>query len=269
MPELPEVETFKRYLDATALHQEIEKVEIRSELLLEDTRVQELQDTLQGRSFRSTRRHGKYLFVELEGDGWLVLHFGMSGRLKYFRDMTQDPPYDRFLVTFGNGYHLAYDAARKLGEIEVIHDWEAFIEEKELGPDVLDPDFDLETFLEILEQRRGMIKPALMDQQLMAGIGNVYSDEILFQAHIHPRTKIDQLDEKTRTVIDCIVQEVLRTAIEHQATPDEFPDSYLIPHRDPEGMCPLCGGEIERVKVSGCTAYYCPNRQGKDPRERS
>jgi formamidopyrimidine-DNA glycosylase len=265
MPELPDVETYKRYLDATALHKEIIGVEVRSRILLEETQVRELEGGLRGQSFESTHRHGKWLFVELADAGWLVLHFGMSGRIQYFRDMEKDPSYDRFLVTFANGYHLAYVAARKLGEIEIIEDPQAFVQDKGLGPDVLAPDFGVEAFLALLAERRGMIKPALMDQQLLAGIGNVYSDEILFQARVHPRTEIDQLDTEKRKEIYVKMQEVLRTAIGHQARPAEFPDSFIIPHRDAQGACPVCGNAVAQVKVSGRTAYYCPNRQGSEP----
>jgi formamidopyrimidine-DNA glycosylase len=274
MPELPDVETYKRYLNATSLHQEINEVEVRSPILVEtddqpqadgaagEMSVQELEARLKGHSFASTCRYGKWLFVELDDGDWLVLHFGMSGSLAYFKDMEKDPPYDQFLITFANGYHLAYDAARKLGEIEVIQDPAVFIREKGLGPDVLAPDFDVETFLEILEDRRGMIKPALMDQELVAGIGNVYSDEILFQAGIHPRREVDELDEGQRSEIYEKMQQVLRTAIERQADPERLPDSYIIPHRHPEGQCPRCGGELKQVQVSGRTAYYCPKDQG-------
>lgn len=265
MPELPDVETYKRYIDATSLHKEITDVEVRSQILLEETQVKEFEARLKGHNFKSTSRHGKWLFVELDEDGWLVLHFGMSGRVTYFKDLEQDPPYDRFLLGFANGYHLAYEAPRKLGEIEVISDLQAFVQDQDLGPDVLSSDFGVDSFLALLTDRRGMIKPALMDQQLMAGIGNVYSDEILFQSRVHPRTEIDRLGKERRTEIYDKMKEVLHTAIECQAKPERLPDFYIIPHRHPEGTCPICGGEVEQVQVSGRTAYYCPNRQGSQP----
>ena len=263
LPELPDVEVFKRYFDATSLHQEIEKVEVYSRQILEDTSVEKLKTGLEGRTFESTRRHGKHLFAQLDDSQWLMLHFGMTGHLKYFKNMEKDTPHDRMLISFSNGYHLAYDSQRKLGEVELIEDVEQFVEGKELGPDALDPSFDLAAFKEALSRRRAMVKSALMNQRILAGIGNVYSDEILFQVGVHPKTRVNQLDEETLAEIFDAMNRVLRTALDCQADPDQFPDSCIIPHRHGDGKCPKCGGELKRVKVSGRSAYYCPSCQGE------
>ena len=106
MPELPDVEVFKQYLDAISLHQEMVKVEVHDGRILKDISVGELKARLKGHTLESTRRHGKYLLVRLEDGNWLVLHFGMTGRLKYFKDMDKDPEYDQLLIGFSNGYHL-------------------------------------------------------------------------------------------------------------------------------------------------------------------
>ncbi len=252
-------------MDATSLHQQIEGVELRSRRLLEDTSVEELASSVKGGCFESTYRHGKHLFVGLTGGAWLRLHFGMSGQLKYFRDMGKDPPYDRFLISFSNGSYLAYNAPRKLGHIQLLEEPGQFIERKGLGPDALDPNLDVESFRELLAGRRGMIKPALMNQRIIAGIGNVYSDEILFQAGIHPRARIKQLHRDALKKVFQVMKNVLETAIERQADPQRFPDSFIAGHRHKGGECPLCGEQLERVKVSGRSAYYCPNRQGFEP----
>lgn len=266
MPELPDVEHFRQYLEATALHQEIEDVDVRSQQILEAD-AQELREGLEGHSFEGTRRHGKHLFVRLDNERWLELHFGMSGNLAYFKDMAKEPEYDRLLFTFTNGYHLAYTAPRKLGEVDLVDDIGAFAEAHDLGPDVYADTFDLETFKSLLANRRGMIKSALMDQSLMAGIGNVYSDEILFQVGIHPRTKVQALSEEQLERIYDEMQKVLKVAIDHRADPSTFPDGWLTPHRGEDGTCARCGGPLKRVKVSGRTAYYCLNRQGESPGE--
>ena len=263
MPELPDVEVFKRYLDATSLHQEIADVEVYSHQVLTDINAEGLREKLRGHAIESTRRHGKYLFGEIgeDGTGWLVLHFGMTGNLKYFKDMEQGPSYEQVLIAFANGYHLAYESQRKLGEVRVIDDVAQFVAQKDLGPDALD--VDRATFKSLLAGRRGMIKSALMDQSLIAGIGNVYSDEILYQERLHPRTPVKHLDEEAVEAIFHTMKEVLQTAIDCQAIPDQFPDSYIIPHRHGDGPCPGCGGAVERVKVSGRSAYYCPECQTK------
>ncbi len=261
MPELPDVAAFKSSLDATALHQRIEDVEAQGAYPLKEIDPDELREGLRGRTFESTERHGKYLFVALDGDrGWLVLHFGMTGDLNYYEAPEKEPEYDQVLFRFANDYHLAYVSKRKLGEVRLIDDKEAFIEEHDLGPDAMAEDFDYERFKETFGQKRGMVKSALMDQSTLAGVGNVYSDEILFQAGIHPQRKVRDLDEEElRTIYGCL-KEVLETAMKHNAEPADFPDGYLIPYRG-EARCPCCDGELKSVKVSGRTAYYCPERQ--------
>lgn len=264
MPELPDVEAMRQYLRATSLHQEIDGVDVHSTQMLEQTSADELEEALVGRSFSSTRRHGKYLFVALNGEQtFLVLHFGMTGGLKHFKAMEEEPKYDRVLFHFANGYHLAYLAMRKLGRVDVINNVDRFIDHKELGPDVLDPEFDLSAFKQLVDGRRVMAKALLMDQHTIAGIGNVYADEILFQVGVHPRTKINKLDQETVEGLFHAMKDVLETAVDCQAEPERFPDCFIGPHRHPEGRCPICGSELKRVKVSSRSAYYCPECQKK------
>lgn len=262
MPELPDVEVFKQYLDATSLHQEIQEVDVRSDQVLGAIPPQHLRRRLEGRRFETTCRHGKNLFVGLDDSNWLLLHFGMTGDLAYFKHVEDDPRYDRLLITFVNGYHLAYVSQRKLGELALIASVERFVEQKDLGPDAL-KDLDLDMFKELVSGRRAMVKSLLMDQHTIAGIGNVYSDEIIFQAGVHPRTKVSQLGEGILERVHREMGKVLRAAIDGRAEPDRFPANYLIPHRHPGGTCPLCGEPVEQVQVSGRSAYYCPNRQGR------
>jgi len=130
---------------------------------------------LEDHAFESTWRHGKYLLIRLDTGKWLSLHFAMTGWLKYFKNLEKRPSHQRLLIDFSAGYHLAYGSQRKLGKVELLEDVERFIEEKGLGPDVLQFSFDFGTFLEGLAGRRSMIKSALMNQHIMAGIGNIYS----------------------------------------------------------------------------------------------
>src|SRR6266481_2913095 len=117
MPELPDVETFKRYLDATSLHERITGVDVRSAYVLKGVSARELQRRLKGRCFESSRRHGKHLFVRADGDLWLRLHFGMTGSLKYFKHKKQAPRHTRLLFAFANAHCLAFKDQRKFGEI--------------------------------------------------------------------------------------------------------------------------------------------------------
>lgn len=256
MPELPDVEIFKRYLDSTALHQPVERAEVKSRTILDGVEARQVQSALENRQLTETRRHGKYLLVRLDEGEWLTLHFGMTGGLQYFKNPERDPLHDRLLISFDNGYHLAFDCQRMLGSVGLVDSPEELIERKDLGPDALE--LDRPAFHERLQGRRGMVKPALMNQRIIAGIGNVYSDEILFQARYHPKTAVKDLNTTALDALFDAMREVLQTAIDCRADPDRFPDSYLLPHRGEGGPCPVCGGEIEKVKVSGRGTYYCP-----------
>jgi len=263
MPELPDVETFRRYFDSTALWQEIASVDILARDMLRATTGAQLKRALEGDRFSSTRRHGKYLFACLENGPWLVLHFGMTGFLKYIKNSGEETRHARLRIVFTNTHKLLFDCQRKLGNIGLAGNVEDFVSEKGLGPDPLSPDFDLDTFKAALEGRTRMIKPALMDQKKIAGIGNIYSDEILFQAGIHPKAKLDRLGKKDiENIYRTMTQKVLPQAVEVQADPERLPGDFLIPHRRGDGRCPKgCSGELTKVKVSGRTSYVCPSCQ--------
>lgn len=184
----------------------------------------------------------------------------MTGDLKYYQIPEKQSEYDLVSFDFKNGYHLAYIMTRKLGEVRLIDDVESFIKRKDLGPDVWGLDY--EDFRQALEGRSGMIKSTLMNQSILAGIGNVYSDEILFQAGVYPRKPVNELDEDILEEVYRCMNAVLETSVEHKAVPDRFPDTYLTPLRGEEGaQCPRCSGSIERIEVSGRSGYYCPNCQ--------
>jgi formamidopyrimidine-DNA glycosylase len=189
----------------------------------------------------------------------------MTGSLKHFTDGEQDPPYDRMRLDFDDGHHLAYVNARLLGRIGLAADDAAFIAAQGLGPDALDPLFDHAAFEQSLAGRKRDVKSLLMDQEVVAGIGNSYSDEILFQARLNPRTRCDRLDVGARQQLFGRLKSVLKTAIASGAGAerlvDRLPSSFLTPHREKGGRCPRCGGEIASAKFSGRTAYYCPRCQ--------
>jgi formamidopyrimidine-DNA glycosylase len=261
VPELPELEVFKRYVDSTSLHQNIETIEVKNGKVLGSVSADGLKHGLEGRRFESTRRHGKHLFVEL-GDGrWLLLHFGMTGSLKYYKDADEEPAHARVLISFRNGHHLAFDDQRLFGKVDLIEDPDSYVEEHKLGLDPLDLDFP--AFRERLEGRRGGIKATLMNQRIFAGIGNIYSDEILFQVRLHPRTIVGRLDADAFRYLHTQTRRVLHEAIEHGTDPGGLPDSYLLPHRREGEDCPRGNGTIQKTKAAGRTAFYCPACQSR------
>lgn len=258
MPELPDVQVFKEYVDATSLHQRILAVHVDAAGLRETVSPATLRRRLRGRRLESARRHGKHLFVEVEGDGWLRLHFGMSGGLAYYKDA--DPPdHARLVLDFPDDYHLAFTNVRKLGQIGFVDDPPTFIRNRGMGPDALD--LDLEGFRERLAGRRGSVKGTLMNQEVLAGLGNEYTDEILFQAGLHPETPVDELDDRSEARLFRAMRRVLSAAIDARADPDRLPGGFLLPRRAEGASCPRCGGEIERIEVGGRPTYLCPHDQ--------
>ncbi|MGJ3251993.1 MAG: Fpg/Nei family DNA glycosylase [Elainellaceae cyanobacterium] len=263
MPELPDVEVFKQYLDSTSLHQTIRHVDVSNSKVLENTSAQVFKNQLKDCQFQSSSRQGKYLFVELSSGEWLVFSFGMTGSLKYFKNDDQMPDYPRIRFDFVNEFHLVYASQRMLGKVMLTGDRKQFIEAHQLGLDAISPDLDESRFRQVMKGRRGMLKSTLMNQHVIAGIGNVYADEILFHAGFHPKTSVKELDDNHFDTLFRAMQEVLQVAIAHRADPEQLPNSYLLPHRHDGGKCPKCGESLQHIKVSGRTAYYCPQCQPK------
>jgi formamidopyrimidine-DNA glycosylase len=261
MPELPDVEIFKRYLDATSLHQRIIGVDVRSAYVLKVVSRRELARRLKGRCFESSRRHGKHLFVRADGDLWLRLHFGMTGSLRYFKHEEQAPKHTRVLFVFANAHSLAFEDQRKFGEIGLIENVNEFLEKRALGPDALD--ITLSQFTEILGKHRGSVKTILLNQKLIAGIGNIYADEILFRTRLHPATQISSLSGKTVTKLFRATRYILKKAIESKADADLMPKSWLLAHRGKGGKCPGCGRKLRSATIGGRTAWFCAHCQRK------
>lgn len=256
MPELPDVEVYRQYLQAKALHQPIEEVHVESPSILLETTAQGLGRALKHKSFHTINRHGKYLFLSIEDEKWLVIHFGMTGDIKYFHNVADTPNYTRLLINFENGYRLAYISPRKLGRIALTDSPQTWIEKRKLGPDALD--LSEKQFIELTEQQRGGVKSWLMDQNNIAGIGNNYSDEILFQSGIHPKTSLSSLDTEALRKLYKTMRKVLIKAISIYADPERMPSDLLLPCREKGGHCPACDTPLKSVKAAGRTAWYCP-----------
>ena len=166
MPELSDVETYRRYLAAHALNQRIAHVKVASPRQLDGTSPRGLGRALVRRRFESARRHGKHLFARIGNGQWLMLHFGMTGSLSYRRNGARLPPYTRLLIDFGRNRRLAYVDPRKLGRIALAGSPRRFVEAHRLGPDALA--LDMAGFGKLVAAKRGAIKSWLMDQHAIA-----------------------------------------------------------------------------------------------------
>jgi len=183
----------------------------------------------------------------------------MTGSLHYFKNEEQAPPHTRVLFVFAKDYWLAFDDQRKLGEIGLIQNVDEFLKKRALGPDALD--FDVAKFKKVLGKRRGTVKSILMNQKLIAGIGNIYADEILFRVRMYPATEISSLGDKALAKLFRATRYVLEKAIAAKADVDVMPKSWLLSQRGKGGKCPRCGHELKLSKIGGRTAWFCPHCQ--------
>jgi formamidopyrimidine-DNA glycosylase len=259
MPELPEVETFRRYLDSTSLHQRITNVDVRDAYVLKRVSVRQLARRLKGRRFENSHRHGKHLFVRAGNELWLRLHFGMTGSLEYLNHDEVAPKTARVIFRFADNFRLAFDDQRKFGEIELIEDVDEFLQTRGLGPDALEN--SLSHFKAIVGKHRGAVKAILLNQQLIAGIGNLYADEILFRARVHPATEAARLSDKNLARLFRAMRHVLEKAIALKTDFNRLPKSWLLTHRGKAGRCPRCARALKSATIGGRTSWFCAHCQ--------
>ena len=266
MPELPEVETYRRYFEATSLHQPISDVYVQDTKLL-TTDYDTLLQQLKNRQFIGTKRVGKNLFAQLDAPYWLHFHFGMTGDLAYFKDQEDTPRFARIVFHFANGFKLGFLCPRKFERIGIVENIEAYLSRKKINKDALE--ITLEELSKTLNKKKAVIKSVLLDQSTVAGIGNWIVDEILFQAKVHPEQIASQLSDNQIVSIHQAMQMIIKTAINLQADYDDFPNDFLIHARgwgrttneNSIGKCPKCGEKISISKVGGRTTFFCASRQ--------
>lgn len=257
MPELPEITLFRNYVQETSLYKTITKLEFPDASLLQNSQSA-FQKALIGKKLKTAERLGKYLAIEAGGNSTLIFHFGMTGKLEYYSN--QDPPkYSKMIIWFEDDYRLAFTCRRKLGKIFLAEGLQKFQEQNSLGKDALE--VSEKEFIELLEEKTGSIKGVLMDQHVISGIGNVYSDEMLYQGKIHPKLKTNKLSEAGKKQLFKKMKSVLETAIKKEGVRKDLPKSWLIQHREDGADCPKCEGEVKKIKVGGRSTYFCPSCQ--------
>lgn len=259
MPELPDVETFLNYFREHALGKEITDVKVFERKTLRNSNENELQKLLLHDSFKSVERYGKWLIIKTQKGNYLAMHFGMTGYLEFTK---KDKISRSTRLSFElNGAKLLFVDQRKFGGIEIIKNKKELIKKHELGIDALNIEWT--GFKKLFREKRGSVKQILMDQSVISGIGNIYTDEILFQAAIHPNSLTSHLTDKQLKMLFTKMQMVLKSSIKHHANPEEFPKNYLTPHRRKGESWPACHGEVQTLKVGGRTTYFCPAVQTK------
>jgi formamidopyrimidine-DNA glycosylase len=266
MPELPEVETIKNELSPWVVGQSFAQVSILDTDLVPETSIEEFRHKLIGQTIRSLERRGKYLIFHLDNQA-LLMHLRMTGTL--LLNPKGIDRYARASFQFSNGNQLVFVDRRRLGLMWLVKDAGAVV--GKLGPEPLGDSFTPGILAQRLNQHHIPIKAALLDQSIIAGVGNMYADEALFAARIHPLTKANTLAaEEVQTLYRCI-REVLGSAIDSKgASVDTYvrPEGELgtahfdfkVAHRDGQ-LCPLCGTPIKRILVRNRGSYFCPECQ--------
>ena len=258
MPELPEVEGYKVYIDSTTLDKKITAFECRDNRLLK-TSKSDFEEHLIGHELIGTERIGKYLFIKTSGKKILVMHFGMTGRPNYYKEKDDRPKYGHIVLTFENGFHFAFECKRKFGWWDLTDSIADYKKERKLSDDARD--LSLKDFKASLSTRKTAIKAVLMDQSVAAGIGNWMADEILYQSKIHPESKVQDLSEKNIASIFKAMKKVIEVAIENDAHYDDFPDDFLIHFRKEGEPCFHTDAKIQKIKVGGRSTYFSPEWQ--------
>ncbi|MBZ0271462.1 DNA-formamidopyrimidine glycosylase [bacterium] len=255
MPELPDVEIERRYLEKHVVGKTIRAVHIHNAKVVAGS-TQALRNAGKNQKVLGTARRGKHLTARLASGKCLTFHFGMTGTFDLRATNDDTPKHARVSYELSGGKTLDFVCPRMFGRVGVADDGEDFFREKNLGPDALD--VGAAELRDMLAGRKTAIKAALLDQSMMAGIGNIYADEALLHAGIDPRKGAHKLTPDAATELHRQILLVLKTAIKRGADPSKMPKTWLTPRRKSGAACPRCDGKIKKTKVGGRSTYYCP-----------
>ncbi len=267
MPELPEVETIRNELSPWVVGQSFTTVTISDVKVVCGCSVKEVRRRLIGQKVDKLERRGKYLTFHLSNGNAMIIHLRMTGSLLI--DPEEDGRYVRAAFRLSNGHRFIFSDRRRLGKMWLVDDADVVV--CKLGPEPLDKSFTPNVLRQRLSRHHIPMKAALLDQCIVAGIGNMYADEALFAAGIHPLRKTDELSAKQVQTLHNSIRRILQAAIGNKgASVDTYvrPEGELgtahfgfkVAHRGGE-PCPICGGTIERIVVQNRGAYFCPRCQ--------
>jgi len=273
MPELPEVETIRLALEPHVVGRRFEHVEIHDRRLVRPFEPTAVATSLEGERVAALGRRGKYLVVRFESGRVLLIHLRMTGSLRHApAGSLDDDPYRRAVVKLDDGSDVAYRDVRRFGTWHLLEPEEVdpYLGQR-LGCEPLERTFTARRLAERLEGRRAPIKAALLDQRTVAGLGNIYVDEALWRAEIHPLRPAGTLDAGEVARLTRGIRQALRAGISRQgaslrdySTPDgrrgRMQERFRVYGRDGE-PCPRCGTPIDKIRVGGRGTWYCPNCQ--------
>jgi formamidopyrimidine-DNA glycosylase len=279
MPELPEVETIAKGLRQTIVGKKVKEVQAIFPAIVKQ-RSDIFKKAVAGKEIKRIRRRGKYLLIDLSGGKTIIIHLGMTGKLLFTHksgnrnagQIESHDKHDHVIFRFcGSPSRLCYNDQRKFGKIKVFDtsDERNVPELRKLGPEALE--VSPSRFASILRRRKGRIKSVLLNQQVIAGLGNIYADESLFEAKIHPTRKVDELSEtelaRLRKAVRGILQKAIRaggSSVDNYLNVDGQMGEFQLQHKayGREGeRCKRCGAKIKRIKINQRSSYFCPRCQ--------
>jgi formamidopyrimidine-DNA glycosylase len=273
VPELPEVETIRAHLAPLVEGRRFEEVSILDPRLTRPHDPREVAAELGGEEVASLERRGKYLVVRFETDRSLLIHLRMTGSLQHAPAGTLGPdPYRRAVVTLDNGSDVAYRDVRRFGTWLLLEgdELEPYLEVR-VGPEPLEAGFTTRFLRERLRERTAPVKAALLDQRTVGGLGNIYVDEALWLARVHPLQPAGTTTPEQVRAVHRGIKQALRTGIARQGatlrdyrTPDggsgSMQDEFNVYGRAGE-PCPRCGTPVEKTRAGGRGTWYCPSCQ--------
>lgn len=253
MPELPEVHNFKQYFDAAALGRTVEEVSVADDKIIRNMEGETFAGLIAGRTFQSSYRRGKYLFGRLDNGHDVLLHFGMTGDLNLYRAPEDQGRFERFAFVFTDGDRLGFDDARKFARVLYLEDRDEYIQEIGLGPDALEIAADY--LVDRMAGRKTSLKGLLLNQKIVAGIGNLYADEICYRCRLHPALPVNQLTPAEKLAVAQQLIEIMTYATENAPYYNDYPADWFWHVWREEGK-QINGGEVKVMKVAGRTTYY-------------
>lgn len=265
MPELPEVETIKRELERAVLGKKISEVIVHNPYVIRQPKQAEFVQGLKNAVLKNIIRKGKLLIIELSNGKALAVHFKMTGQFIY----PGNAKASRVSFKFSDGNTLDFNDRRMMGELRLLDDWRSLKFVNELGPEPFE--ITEEKFKQMLAAKKTKIKPLLMDQTFISGVGNLYAAEALFRARINPTRPASSLSEKEKASLFKETKDTLSEAIHYKGSSvDQYvqltgaPGDYAKHHKayGREGKpCVVCKTPIKRIALGGRGTYFCPKCQ--------
>ena len=273
MPEIPDLEGYRAYFNRRLPGAGVSEAVVTIPIVVRAAKEQ-FAGTLAGETFAEVRRQGKYLLFPFESGGFMIVHAMLSGRFQYCDPSLKRRAKTAFVLTLDNGMELRYFDQRLMGKVYLARDegelaavvprW------PEMGPDAMSPELTEELFVQRLKQYRGQIKGVLTREQCLAGIGNAYADEVLWEAGIHPYRKRTELSDEALAGLYRALRAVMEWAtpivserMESEGLPDNHYRDHLRVHRRGGEPCPRCRSRVSEITAGQRITNFCRKCQGQ------